>query len=196
MSLLRSVVFGLAVLAAVGSANAASGPIFTPDGRLIPPAGYRDWIFLTSSLDMNYAPEQPNAAMPSLFDNVFVNPEAYLSFLKTGTWPAGTIFVKENRIATGKGSINRSGKFQTDIDSIEFHVKGGAKGAGEWMFFAADGAARGPIDTLPQTASCYACHQQHAAVDTVFVQFYPTLLPVAKAHGTLSAAYRQENRKE
>jgi aspartate oxidase len=29
-------------------------------------------------------------------------------------------------------------------------------------------------------------------VDTTFVQFYPTLLPVATKKGTLSAAYLQE----
>jgi hypothetical protein len=29
-------------------------------------------------------------------------------------------------------------------------------------------------------------------VDTTFVQFYPTLLPIAKAKGTLSAAYQKE----
>jgi hypothetical protein len=32
----------------------------------------------------------------------------------------------------------------------------------------------------------------HAAVDTTFVQFYPTLLPVATAKGTLSKAFLDE----
>ena len=31
---------------------------------------------------------------------------------------------------------------------------------------------------------CYACHDAHAAVEHTFVQFYPTLIPVAKAKGT------------
>jgi hypothetical protein len=30
-------------------------------------------------------------------------------------------------------------------------------------------------------------------VDTTFVQFYPTLLPIAKAKATLSAAYVKES---
>jgi len=30
-------------------------------------------------------------------------------------------------------------------------------------------------------------------VDTTFVQFYPTLLPVAQAKGTLSAEFLKEN---
>jgi hypothetical protein len=31
-------------------------------------------------------------------------------------------------------------------------------------------------------------------MDATFVQFYPTLLPVAKAKGTLSAAYLRDER--
>jgi hypothetical protein len=45
---------------------------------------------------------------------------------------------------------------------------------------------------LPKEMDCYSCHEQHAAVDTTFVQFYPTLLPIAKAKKTLSAAYLKE----
>ena len=44
---------------------------------------------------------------------------------------------------------------------------------------------------IPQSADCYSCHTDHAAVDTTFVQFYPTLLPIAIAKGTLSASYRK-----
>ena len=40
---------------------------------------------------------------------------------------------------------------------------------------------------------CYTCHTQHAAVDTTFVQFYPTLLPIAQSKGTLSASYQKES---
>ena len=46
---------------------------------------------------------------------------------------------------------------------------------------------------VPTTADCYSCHADHAAVDTTFVQFYPTLLPIAKNKGTLSASYQKEN---
>jgi hypothetical protein len=43
-----------------------------------------------------------------------------------------------------------------------------------------------------RSADCYSCHAKHAAVDTTFVQFYPTLLPIAKTKQTLSAAYQAE----
>jgi hypothetical protein len=48
---------------------------------------------------------------------------------------------------------------------------------------------------IPRTAECYSCHAQHAAVDNTFVQFYPTLLPIATAKGTLSTEYQAESAK-
>jgi hypothetical protein len=45
---------------------------------------------------------------------------------------------------------------------------------------------------IPLAADCYSCHAAHAAVDTTFVQFYPTLLPIATRKGTLSTAYRKD----
>lgn len=41
-------------------------------------------------------------------------------------------------------------------------------------------------------ADCYSCHEQHAAVDTTFVQFYPTLLEIAKQKKTLSPSYLKD----
>jgi hypothetical protein len=46
---------------------------------------------------------------------------------------------------------------------------------------------------IPATASCYSCHEQHGAVDTTFVQFYPTLLPIAIEKHTLSPSYLKEH---
>jgi hypothetical protein len=40
----------------------------------------------------------------------------------------------------------------------------------------------------------YLSSGAHAAVDNTFVQFYPTLLPIATAKGTLSAAYKAESK--
>ena len=51
-------------------------PRYTADGRLEPPLDYREWIFLSSGIDMSYNP-RAMAMNRSMFDNVFVNPEAY-----------------------------------------------------------------------------------------------------------------------
>jgi hypothetical protein len=45
---------------------------------------------------------------------------------------------------------------------------------------------------FPTEMECYSCHAQHTAVDTTFVQFYPTLIEIAKKKGTLSPAYMKE----
>lgn len=67
--------------------NNSGAPVYTSDGGLVFPANYREWIYLTTGLDMDYNPDL--AAMPghSMFDNIFVNPEAYRVFVATGTWP-------------------------------------------------------------------------------------------------------------
>ena len=50
-----------------------------------------------------------------MFDNVFVNPEAYKAFVDTGAWPDKTMLVLEVRGAAGKGSINQKGNYQEGI---------------------------------------------------------------------------------
>jgi len=163
-----------------------AGPAFESEGRLRFPANYREWIFLSSGLDMSYG-----AAMlgHSMFDNVFVEPAAYREFVRTGTWPDGTSLVLESRVATGKGSINQHGKFQTgDIMGVEVHVRDSKRFQGGWAFFSFEGYQ--PARRVPQGEDCYSCHEQHAAVDTTFVQFYPTLLPIATRKGTLSPGYK------
>ena len=187
----------ITMLLAVGpSANTVQAAQATPVAQMSAPAtmpvpaDYREWIFLTAGLDMTYnAPSAVGltAEHHSVFDNVFVNPDAYRTFRKTGTWPDDTTFVLENRIGEGDVSINKAGKTQGhDVTGLEIH----RKLHGEWAFYvqAKDGGER----LLPRPASCYTCHEQHAAVDTTFVQFYPTLLPMAKEKHTLSEAYLRD----
>jgi hypothetical protein len=129
----------------------------------------------------------------SMFDNVFVNPEAYRSFLATGTWPDKTVMILEGREARSKGSINQRGHFQAvGVMDLEVHVKDEARFPGKWAFFSFDAPDKNGT-LIPQGAPCYTCHAEHAAVDTTFVQFYPTLLPVAQEKHTLSAAFVKEN---
>lgn len=168
---------------------ADEGPNYTADGQLKMPEKYREWIFLTSGVDMSYT---PNAAMAgqSMFDNVFVNPAAYRAFQKTGTWPDKTTLVLETRGAEGPSSINKRGHSQSpEIMGMEVHVKD-ARLKGGWGFYEFSGAKTAKLIERP--AACYRCHETHAAVDTSFVQFYPTLLGVAKAKGTLNPAYLRE----
>jgi hypothetical protein len=168
-----------------------SGPEYTSDAQLKFPENYRQWVYLTTGFDMSYNPNGMEMDH-HMFDNVFVNPEAYKSFTETGTWPDKTMLVLEVRKAEGKGSINQKGNFQgTDLMGLEVHVKDEAHFPGKWAFVGFGDSKVGK--TVPTTAECYSCHADHAAVDTTFVQFYPTLLPIAKSKGTLSASYQKES---
>ena len=192
----------IAVLAAVtlvsmialnqtATAPAAFGPQYTSDGQLKLPENYREWVYLSTGFDMSYSASSMQMDH-HMFDNVFVNPEAYRSFQQTGTWPDKTMMALETRKAEGKGSINQKGNFQgTERMGLEFHVKDEARFPGKWAFFGFDDSKTGTM--IPTGATCYSCHAAHAAVDTTFVQFYPTLLPIAKSKGTFSAAYQKES---
>jgi hypothetical protein len=171
-------------------------PAYNAKGQLQLPSNYREWIYLSTGMDMNYTPNASQAAGHSTFDNVFVNPEAWRTFQSTGTWPDKTMLVLEGRAASSVGSINRSGHYQsTERMGLEVHIKDTKRFDAEhfpggWAFFSFDDGNNGQL--FPPKADCYSCHQQHAAVDNTFVQFYPTLLPIATTKHTLSTAYLAE----
>ena len=171
-----------------GASDRYDGARFDDQGRMLFPAEYREWIFLSAGRGMSYAPVAAEQPAPP-FDNVFVNPAAYRSFRETGTWPDGTVLVLEIRGGTSHGSILEAGSFQTGEPlATEVHVKDTARFGGDgWAFFGF--GTREPAAMVPREASCYACHEANTAVDRTFVQFYPTLLPIARAKGTLTEAY-------
>lgn len=168
---------------------------FDADGRLLPPADYRDWVFLSSGLDMSYSQAATDMPDHHMFDNVFAPRAAYAAFKRDGKWPDKTVLMLEVRGGQTKGSINKKGVFQSgQVMGMEAHVKDEARFKGGWGFF--DVASGQPARQIPYTAACYACHQDHAAADTTFVQFYPTLLPIATKLGALSASYLAETKGE
>jgi hypothetical protein len=184
----------LVCVAAMGAANAPSdGPRYTPEQRLLRPDDYREWVWLSSGLGMAYGPlanQNPNENPP--FDNVFVNRSAFRGFMETGRWPDKTVMVLEVRSSLSKGSINKGGHFQGPLRGIEVHVKDESRFPGKWAFFGfPSGASAGQL--IPTSANCYSCHEQHGIVDTTFVQFYPTLLEVARQKGTVRSGSEGSN---
>jgi len=165
------------------------GPAASMDTQLKFPEHYREWVYLSTGFDMSY---KPGMQMDHhMFDNVFVNPEAYKAFVETGSWPDKTMLVLEVRGAEGRGSINQRGNYQgTEVMGLEVHVKDEARFPGKWAFYAFENGTIAKM--IPTSADCYTCHAAHGAVDTTFVQFYPTLMPIAKRKGTLSASYLKD----
>jgi Cytochrome P460 len=154
-------------------------PEYTSDNQLLPPKNFREWIFLSSGLGMSYAPGSADHVM---FTNVFVPQWAYAKFMYSGKWPDKTVFVVEERGSETKGSINKVGHFQTDLMGYGVEVKDETRFPDKWVYFNFDEGSKS-AQANPKNA-CWQCHEDHAAVEHSFVQFYPTLKPVAKKFGT------------
>jgi hypothetical protein len=180
--------FWMAAPAAQGRGG-DDGPQYSSGTNLIRPASYREWIFLSSSLDLNYPP--PGAPPgPQRFDNVFVNPSSYRAFMQTGKWPDKTIFVLEFREAAKEALPDRPGKFQAGMTGVEAEVKDSRFPDG-WAYYAFGQPSNAGVAPLSgdTVARCIDCHTKHTAVERTFVQFYPTLFEVAKRLGTVKPNY-------
>src|SRR5215831_12739074 len=99
--------------------GAANRPAYTSDGKLILPANYRDWVFLTSGFGMNYA---NGTGRNPMFTNVFVSPEAYQGFRATGKWPDKSMFIVEIYSPASHGSINKGGQYQDTYHGLDVEV--------------------------------------------------------------------------
>ena len=190
------VLFGSVYVAAVAVAVSAQqpqrdGPRY--DGmRLVRPVDYREWPFLGSGLGLTYMEGNAATAAPP-FTNVFVNPSSYRSFIATGAWPNQTVFVLESRRSETNAAPNVGGRFQGEMLGLEAEVKDTRFPEG-WAFFNFGRAAALTSAAAPlagdAVSACVECHTQHTAVERTFVQFYPTLLEVARRKGTLKPAFR------
>jgi hypothetical protein len=177
---ITTLLFGAAV-------NKTDEPKYAASGALLRPDNYRQWTWLTSGFGMAYAANAAENPNPP-FDNVFVNPSAYRSFLETGKWPDKTTFVLEIRASVAKESIDQHGHSQGDVQAIEVHVKDEKHFARKWGFFGFANAAAREGKQFADNSDCYTCHEKSGALETTFAQFYPTVREVAKQKGTLKAA--------
>jgi hypothetical protein len=170
------------------------GPRYSNGTDLIRPTAYREWMFLSSSLGLTYQPPGAKPDTSPTFGNVFVNPSSYRSFMQTGKWPDKTIFVLEFRQSGTEASVSKDGRFQTGLQGIEAEVKD-ARFPDGWAFFGFGPPGAPNVGVAPLSASaaapCVECHSQHTAVERTFVQFYPTLLEVAKRLGTVKPGYTE-----
>ena len=194
--MIRAVVLAVAslLLMGAGPARVGDGAFYTADGQIKYPEKYREWVFLASGLDMSYD-SKPQGMGNGMFNNVFVNPEAYRAYQATGHWPEGTVMVLENRgaaLGSAHQPLLKQGKVQTtELMGMELHVLDSAHTPGDgWAFYGFENAVSAKAIARP--ASCYTCHEQHAAVDTTFVQFYPTLLGVAEKNKSFSVSYLKD----
>jgi len=167
---------------------------FTPDGKLVRPQSYRRWVYVSSGFGMSYNPDAGGNGAPA-FTNVFVAPEAYDFFQANGTWPDKTIFVLEIYGSTSHGSINQKGSYQESLVGLDVEVKDESRFADKWAYFGFDNGAKTASAMTPGKNACWSCHEQNAAVEHSFVQFYPELLKVARDKGTIKPTVHLEEKK-
>jgi len=170
--------------AMVLEASSANTAQFDKEGKLMRPEGYRRWVYLSSGFGMSYSAGTNGNPQ---FTNVFVNPPAYDFFVTNGKWPDRTIFVLEEYDSTSHGSINKSGSYQQKLAGLVVEVKDEKRFADKWAYFGfgVDGKTAGAM--TPSKNACWNCHEANAAVEHSFVQFYPELLTIARAKGTVKA---------
>ena len=165
---------------------------YVNETSLVRPTDYREWPFVGSGLGLTYEEESASPDRTPTFTNVFVNPAAYRGFMETGIWPNESIFVLEFRRSETEAVPNNGGRFQGDLIGIEAEVKDSRFPDG-WAFFNFGGVpdlldVAEPL-TGEAVASCVQCHTENTAVERTFVQFYPTLLEVARREGTVKPGF-------
>lgn len=156
-------------------------PTFTQEGDLVKPHGYRQWVFVGAPVTPNEL-NPPRAAFPE-FHNVYIHPDYYEHYKKTGKFRDGTILIKELVSIGSKQASSGKGYFQGDYIGLEAAVKDSKRfpnEPGHWGYFTFSHSAPPYPETakLNPTGACNACHQANAAEDWVFTQFYPVLRAV------------------
>ena len=153
-------------------------PKFNAAGEMIRPAGWREWIFVGSPLTPNNL-NNGKAAFPE-FHTVYIDPDSWAHWKKTGKFREGTMIAKELTLVGATAATSGRGFFNGEQQGFEISYKDSKrypKEPGGWVYFTF-GHQPEPYAkaTAPQpAANCAACHVAAAADDMVFTQYYPIL---------------------
>ena len=163
------------------AASHAAKSFFTikADGSLDRPVDYRTWVYVGTPLtpnDMNNG----KAAFPE-FHNVYIDPESWAHWKKTGEFREGTILMKELVSVGSKGAVSGNGYFQGYVIGLEATIKSKKHfpdEPGNWAYYSFSTPDLKTLATEAKAfpaASCNGCHAGAAADDWVFTQYYPVL---------------------
>jgi hypothetical protein len=150
---------------------------FTADGKLKKPVGYRKWVYVGASVTPNDL-NGGEALFPE-FHSVYINPEGFAAYEKTGKYRDGTVMVKELVAVGSQEETSGKGYFMGDFLSLEVSIKDSKRfknEPGNWAYFSFDYKRPLEREVAPHpAATCAKCHQDNAADDFVFRQDYPVL---------------------
>ena len=153
--------------------------VFEDKNMLLRPVRYREWVFVGSSIGLEYSASHatPTSWGRESFHNVYVNPAAYREYAKSGTFPEGTVMVLERVRSESKKEPGLQGIYEKEFIALEASVKDSSRFQGGWGFFDftdPDGKVKAKTQALSDE-SCRSCHEERAETDHVFTQFYPVL---------------------
>jgi hypothetical protein len=166
-------IFAVLPLSAAAKKSTAAAK-FDKDGNLIRPEGYREWVYVAASVtpnDLNHG----GAVFPE-FHSVYIDPASFKVYQKTGKFREGTVFAKELLSVGARKAPSGNGYFMGDFNHLEVAVKDSKRfpnEPGHWAYF--DFTKTEAEAKAKPTAACNVCHEQYAADDWVFTQFYPVL---------------------
>jgi Cytochrome P460 len=187
---------GAAAQEPLASSYAATAPKYDAQHDLLLPKGFETWVFVGSNLGLAYKTDMKETTAAEgkrleaqVFHNIYINPEAYAHFLRTGEFPEPTILVMEQFSAAEKEpkGVLTAGSYNGQRVGMEVAVKNSArpdKVKTPWAYYSFTDQSE-PKRLLTHApafpdADCETCHRQHASKDNVWVQFYPHLRDATK----------------
>jgi hypothetical protein len=172
-------------------------PVYDSAGRVKVPTGYRAWIFVGAPLTpeglndgkFNCHPDGTNCTRSNFpeYHHVYIEKKNVDAYLKTGSFPEGTVIVKElTRVLdptfpdSSRKEPSGRGYFNGAYNGIDMTVKDSKRFANTngWGFFS---FGHHPLPYDPTAAEkpvaeCAGCHIANvASTDMTWVQFYPLL---------------------
>lgn len=186
MAALVSAMLGLAACTTPSATAGAPPPVatgdtkwveYTAEGKMKRPAfSFRKWVYIGTPLtphDMN----DGKANFPE-FHNVYMDPDGFAHFEKTGQYKDGTVIVKELVSVGAKEAASGNGYFMGDFIGLEVSVKDAKRyphDPGNWGFYSfghsyplKEQSSKNKLD------ECNSCHERNG-VNFVFSQYYPVL---------------------
>ena len=158
---------------------------FDSEGHLLRPEGYRQWVYVGAPVTPNDL-NDGKAPFPE-FHSVYIDPQGFEVYQKTGKFPDGTVMIKELIGVGSKKAASGNGYFMGDFIGLEAEIKDSQRfpnEPGHWAYFSFTDPGK-PYKAKAKaapTAACNSCHEGNAADDWVFTQYYP-VLRAAKATG-------------
>ena len=110
---------------------------FTPDGKLKKPVGYRQWVYVGTPLTPNEL-NGGEAPFPE-FHAVYIDPESFAHYEKTGEFRDGTVMIKELSQRRRQGGDQRQGLLHGRLHGLEASIKDSKRfkdEPGNWAYFS------------------------------------------------------------